>query len=180
LTELIDQTLNLVQLNSGLVEMQFEEVDLRDVLREVVLAHRGAGGSVHLSLEPEERPAPCNADGPMLRQVFRHLLANATKFSPEGSGVLVRLIASPKGHEVSVRDRGPGVPPGIREAVFEPFVQCENVLVDKPPGLGLGLAIARKVLQLHGASVSCGEAPDGGAVFSVILPAADASASVPR
>lgn len=113
---------------------------------------------------PPELPATTLA-GDALRQVLLNLAINALEATPRGGDV--RLSARALGHalEVSVADRGPGVPPELRARVFEPFFSTKP---ERPGGLGLG--ISRRVVEEAGGTLSVVDRPGGGAVFRARLP----------
>lgn len=117
-----------------------------------------------------ELPA-VDADADRLRQVLRNVLENAVKFSPAGSTVRLQVAGEGAGGErrlaFRVSDEGPGIPPELREALFEPFVRGEG----HHGGTGLGLSIARQLLRAHGGDIQASAAPAGGAVLSFWLPA---------
>lgn len=122
---------------------------------------------------PEISAAPAvvvNADPNQLRQVFYNLLFNALDSQPQGGQVEVTvavpepLNTSVAGVEITVRDRGPGLPVDLGDRIFEPFVST------KESGMGLGLSICRRIVDSHGGSLTATNRPDGGAVFSIRLP----------
>jgi len=112
------------------------------------------------------------ADGPRLQQVLRNLLANAIRFAPEGSEVALDWRRDPVARDlqVQVRDHGPGIPEAELESVFEAFVQSSRTK-DGSGGTGLGLAICRKIMAAHHGRITARNAPGGGALFELRLPA---------
>jgi two-component system sensor histidine kinase KdpD len=112
------------------------------------------------------------ADGQLLGLVVRHLLDNALKYSPPGTPI--ELTAETKGERVVVKvsDRGPGVAEKDRNRVFDKFFRARHHK-DKMPGSGMGLAIAREVVQAHKGEIWVEPRPGGGAVFSISLPVAE-------
>jgi signal transduction histidine kinase len=113
----------------------------------------------------------CAVDPLRLEQVFVNLLDNAAKHSPPGAPIHVSLLSSsPNGWvELSVRDFGPGIPPEMREHIFERFFQASPT--GSRAGLGLGLYLSRTIVELHGGNISAHYPPDGGVRFVVRLPA---------
>lgn len=105
-------------------------------------------------------------DGPRVRQVLANLVANALQHAPEGTRVDIGVHRESGVLEYRVRDRGPGVPESQRERIFEPFV------TDRQRGTGLGLAVARRICQLHGGTLTVAEADGGGACFTARIPEA--------
>ncbi len=122
------------------------------------------GQNVTFSLAPD---AVITA-GPLLREIVWHLLSNAIKYAPPNSPIDVVVIAAPR-VRFEVRDRGPGVSEEDRERVFQRFQSLEKGPIT---GIGLGLAIARRVAELHGGKVWVEGNPEGGSVFVAEFPAA--------
>jgi CheY-like chemotaxis protein len=110
-------------------------------------------------------------DPDRLQQMVRNLLSNAVKFTPAGGRVEVTLRQTGSEAEIEVQDTGPGIKPELLPHLFEPFRQADSSLVRQHGGLGLGLAIVRRLVELHGGTVQAHSAGDGlGASFSVRLP----------
>jgi signal transduction histidine kinase len=110
------------------------------------------------------------ADNERLQQVFWNLLSNAVKFTPAGGKVDVYLERDGSLAEVRIEDTGPGVPVEFLPRIFERFSQADGSSTRKHGGLGLGLAIVRHLVELHGGTVSAANGDEGGAVLSVKLP----------
>ncbi len=114
---------------------------------------------------------PMQGDALRLQQVFSNLLSNAIKFTPSGGSVTVRLRATDTNVRVTVEDTGEGIEPALLSEIFEPFRQGTTDYRAAGFGLGLGLAIVRRFVELHGGSVSAASKGAGqGAVFVVELP----------
>jgi signal transduction histidine kinase len=116
------------------------------------------------------------ADGLLMEQVLVNLLENAARHGRRaGQQLAVDVTLSVDGAQavLQVDDHGPGVPPGQRERIFEPFYRLPGAS-EREGGVGLGLALVRSIAQRHGGSVRCGEYPGGGARFTLCLPLADA------
>ena len=126
---------------------------------------------VDLALADDAPRARC--DAPRVEQVLVNLLGNALKFAPAGSALEIRSRAIEQGGrrmvEISVCDRGPGVDPRDRERIFEPYVQTDESR--KAGGLGLGLAICRRIVEAHGGSIAVEPRRGGGSRFFFTLPA---------
>jgi len=175
----VNEVLEHFRLESGRVEVHLEEVAL-DVLLESVVSlmegfalHRG----VRLEVRVEAGAPAARADVAKLRQVLMNLLSNAIKFSPAGEAVTLTLrpldaAEGPRrraGYEISVRDRGPGVPEAELESIFEPYRRLSEP--SSLPGTGLGLSIARQLVDLLGGTLDVSSRPGEGATFVVRLPA---------
>jgi PAS domain S-box-containing protein len=111
-------------------------------------------------------------DEALLQRVLLNLLSNAFKFSPSATTVSLVVRQDDADLVIEVSDGGPGIAPALREAVFERFRQLDNGPERRQGGTGLGLAIVREFVELHGGSVEIGDAPGGGARFTVRLPLA--------
>jgi signal transduction histidine kinase len=123
-----------------------------------------------------DEPPPVLADRARLEQVFANLIDNAIKYSPDGGPIDITVSAAEQGARVDVRDAGIGLPPGVAESIFQPFGRASNAARRQIQGLGLGLHIARDIVQRHGGRLwasSPGE--QQGSTFSIWLPAAAAT-----
>ncbi|MFB7845164.1 sensor histidine kinase [Microbacterium sp. NPDC056052] len=175
---LIDQLLLLARLDA-LPALAQDEVDLRLLLAEAVLAARLAGPDHVWILELGEDSALVRGDAGDLRRVVDNLLGNARVHTPEGTTVRVRLDEVRTGEGVgsvrlTVSDDGPGLPEAVRETVFERFARGETSRSRESGGTGLGMAIARAVVEAHGGTIAVGRGP--GAAFVVTLPVAEPGA----
>jgi len=141
-------------------ELRRAPVDPAALVGEVV-AEVGAG-RVDLTTAPEL--GSWSLDGGRLGQALTNVITNAVQASPEGARVDVAVARDGDQLAITVRDRGPGIAPGDEEAVFEPFH------TRRVRGVGLGLAIARRVVEQHGGTITAGNHPDGGARFDLRLP----------
>jgi len=171
---LIDQLLLLARLDA-LPALARDEVDLRLLVAEAVVAARLAGPDHTWLMELGEDPALVRGDAGDLRRVVDNLLGNARVHTPAGTTVRVRLDEVRTGLEagslrLTVSDDGPGLPDALRETVFERFARGEASRSREGGGTGLGMAIARAVVEAHGGSIALG--PGAGATFVVTLPAA--------
>ena len=129
-----------------------------------LVSHGAARVGVELEVDAAETLAPAAIRVDALRQVVLNLLANALAVSPPGARV--RLAARERGSaiEIAVEDAGPGVPPALRERIFEPFFSTR---ADRPGGLGL--AISKRIVEEAGGSIAVEDAPEGGSRFRVVL-----------
>lgn len=133
--------------------------------------------TVHLRIAPDASVARC--DKVRVEQVLTNLLGNAIRYARHGGVLEITTCAlpaaDPQGRpmlEISVADDGPGVAPADRTRIFEPYVQADG---ERPGGLGLGLAICRRLVEAHGGAIGVRERQGGGACFHFSLPAAEAS-----
>lgn len=146
-------------------EPRIAPVDVSGLLSDVVkgLSYDPSLARITFDLEigsSVELPGDVN----QLRSLFTNILMNAAQSMPQGGIVEVRTGAQPSGWRVSIRDHGPGIPPEVRERVFEPFYTTKH------RGTGLGLPTARRIADAHGGSVLLDDAPGGGTAVSITLP----------
>jgi PAS domain S-box-containing protein len=149
-----------------LEELDFQDMDTQGIFREIVgrLEH----ACREKGLEVEFRTAgECIASvNPMIEEVFLNVFSNAVKFSPEGGRVVIDIRDEETRWVFSVRDYGPGIPDEGREQIFNRFERLDKVFVK---GQGLGLAISKKIMELHGGRIWAENAPGKGAVFFIAI-----------
>ena len=167
LNRLVANLLDLTKLEAGALRLDRQLQPIEEVIG-VVLQRFERQRSQHPIVVnlPDDLP-PVAIDGLLLQQVLANLLDNAVKFSPEGTNV--ELSASHEGESlvVAVADRGPGLPAGTEQKVFEKFFRAEGATRS---GSGIGLAICRGIVQLHGGRIFAENRPGGGAIFRFTLP----------
>jgi signal transduction histidine kinase len=172
LLALINDILDLSKVEAGRMELELTRFDLPGALRESLALVRERAGRAGLTLEVEIDPAlgALEGDERKFKQIMLNLLSNAVKFSPPGGAV--RMFARHAGNffEVSVADTGTGIAPEDQEAIFEAFRQVGADVVRKREGTGLGLALARRFVELHGGSIRVDSEPGRGSVFTISLP----------
>lgn len=136
---------------------------LKGTLERVIA--RAAAQGVELRLTAPDSPIVLDADPNQLRQVFFNLIYNALDALPDGGRIAVAVAAEPGSSAVlTIEDTGSGIPAAIADRIFDPFVST------KETGLGLGLSICRRIVEDHGGTIEAGDAPGGGARFTVRLP----------
>ena len=155
LIRLIDDLLDLSRLVRGKIHLVGESLDLRAVLGESVelVEPRMKAQRQHLTIEQPALPVRVNGDRIRLRQVIANLLDNAAKYAPAASTITVKLVAEDDLARLTVTDEGPGIDPANLESIFEPFVQVPDPRTQSTEGLGLGLPLARQLLELHGGTI---------------------------
>ena len=178
LLRLVNDLLDLSKLEESRLRLELGRHDLVSQLGELVeqvqvLAHRKG---IALGYRPEVDQALAWCDAERLERVFVNLLSNAVKFTPPGGHVLVRLAPEREGFRVEVEDDGPGFPPEQASQLFERFYQVDMEGTRVHGGTGIGLALAKELVVLHGGTI--GAASDGrsGARFTVWLPVGTAAA----
>ena len=181
LTRLIDDLLDMTRIARGKVTVERQQVDVSQVVRRASDDHRAmlAERSLQLSVDIPSEEIWVVGDATRIAQVIANLLDNAAKFTPPNGKVSVSLRATDSTVEIRVRDTGAGIEAQLLEQVFEPFVQSDQTLARTRGGLGLGLALVKAIVQLHGGTVSVSSAgPGQGSEFVVGLPRIAAQAAV--
>jgi signal transduction histidine kinase len=171
LSRLVDQLLDLSKIESGDVPLQLQPVNLASlvdrVASEVEMAR--SDQAIQLHNEVSRELPPLEADPERIHQVLFNLLDNAYRFSPSGGVVTVRALRENGSCEVSVEDDGPGIPADHLPLVFERFYRVDQSRSRDDGGTGIGLAIARSVIEAHGGRIWAEPGP-GGARFHFVLP----------
>ena len=180
--QLIEDLLDMSRITAGKVRLDPAPIPVATVLREVVDAMKPAADGKRLTLELALDPfaGMVTADTARLQQVFSNLLTNAVKFTPQGGRVSVSLRRDGTAVEIRVADTGAGISPEFLPHIFEPFRQADARFDRGHGGLGLGLAITKQLVDLHGGAIHA--ASDGagrGAAFTIRLPHAPDALPVP-
>ena len=173
LARLVDDLLDVQRISSGKIELRRHDIDLREVVRRACEDHRSLfeERGVDLRCETLAGAVSVEADATRIAQVVGNLLENAASFSSAGGQTTVTVGRTGQQAELRVRDTGIGIDPSQVERMFEPFAQAENTLARTRGGLGLGLALVKGLVELHGGTVQgSSEGPDRGAEFVVHLP----------
>lgn len=177
---LIDDLLDISRIVSGKLTLDLQTVDLATIVHLAVDVVRDAAAAkgLELALELVGSIGPIYGDPARLQQIVANLLDNAIKFTPRGGKIVVRLEGSEGHAELSVRDTGIGIAAEILPQLFERFVQAEGSMTRVHGGLGLGLAIVRHLVDVHGGEVRAESPGDGqGATFRIRLPVAASAAA---
>jgi PAS domain S-box-containing protein len=172
---LIDDLLDVSRIITGKLRLQIEPVDVGALVIESIETVRPAADAKEVALEARVDAGipPFSGDAERLQQIVWNLLSNAVKFTESGGRVSVRVASEPRALVIEVSDTGVGIPSDMLPFVFDRFTQADPSSTRKHSGLGLGLAIVRHLVELHGGTVSAESAGDGrGATFRVWLPAA--------
>ncbi|HEY9024279.1 MAG TPA: ATP-binding protein, partial [Burkholderiaceae bacterium] len=179
---LIDDLLDASRVTRGLVSIASGCEDLRDIIAAAVeQAAPLVDARRHRLVVSTGSEFVCVlGDRKRLVQTVANLLDNAAKYTPEGGRIELTLAHDEREAFLHVRDTGVGVPPEMRERIFDLFVQGQRSADRAQGGLGIGLALARRLVELHGGSLVCASAPSGhGSEFRIRLPLAPASSPCP-
>jgi PAS domain S-box-containing protein len=178
--QLVDDLLDVSRIAAGRLKLSIERASLSGIIEQAIETVRPAIDAKRLLLVPPGDAAlvMVDADPRRLQQVFWNLLSNAVKFTPEGGRITVGASADPEQVRVTVRDTGIGIEPQFLPRLFARFEQADQSPTRAYEGLGLGLAIVRHLVELHGGRVDAESAGPGlGASFSVVLPLPRSSTS---
>jgi signal transduction histidine kinase len=171
LNGLIENLLDFSHLEDQALSLKREPHDPGDLLREFVEERRPsvAAGLRELDLEMEDGVPPVLCDRRRLIQVLDELLGNAVKFTPPGTRIHVRCSSAERGVEIEIRDEGHGIAPERLESLFEPFRQGDGSMTRAAGGMGLGLALARRLTEAMGGALEASSEPGVGSSFVVRL-----------
>src|SRR5436309_13687127 len=162
LESLLTPLLDISRIAAGKVSLQLEAVDLAAILAARAEVARAAAtvSGITLDVRLDAMPGPVRGDPARLNQVFENLLSNAIKFTPGGGHITLALERADGPAQVTVSDTGIGIPAHVLPHVFDQFQQADSSIPRRYGGLGLGLAIARRLVEMHGGSI---EVESGGA-----------------
>ena len=172
-TRLIEDLLDVSRMIQGRVSLTVAPLDLRGVIESALetVRHAATAKDIAINLELPPETLPVIGDEHRLQQVIWNLVANAVKYTPRGGEISVALARERGRAMIRVKDSGEGIDPGFLPHVFEPFRQGASATMRS--GLGLGLAIVRRLVDLHGGRITAESAGAGlGATFTVSLPVA--------
>jgi signal transduction histidine kinase len=169
LTRLVQDLFDATRLAAGRFEVSPIDCDLAEIVGQQIELARAASERHIIQLEAEDGPFRTQCDRDRIAQVLSNILTNATKYTP-GGVVRVRLHAEGERAIVRVVDEGPGIPADRLEAVFEPHVRLVGSGSSHKKGSGLGLYIARGIIEAHGGQIWAENAEGGGAAFTISLP----------
>ncbi|HYE88216.1 MAG TPA: ATP-binding protein, partial [Vicinamibacterales bacterium] len=173
LTQIVDDVLDVSRIISGKIRMDVQPVDLAQVISNAVATVQPAADAKGVRLQTvfDAHAALISGDPDRMQQVVWNLLSNAVKFTPKGGQVQIRLQRVNSHTEIVVSDTGIGIAEDFLPVVFERFRQADSGTTRKTGGLGLGLAIVRHLVELHGGTVyASSPGADQGSTFTVRLP----------
>ena len=171
MSDLIDDLFDLAKLDDALTTIAFASVPLDEVVEEAVHAHEPAAGQRGITVLTTTEPVFVVGDRARLRRMCDNLLDNALKFSPSDGVVAVAVSREEDTVVLVITDQGIGIPADEVVHVFERLYRATNATDGRYPGTGLGLSIALATAEGHGGTATAGNRDEGGAVFTVRLPA---------
>jgi PAS domain S-box-containing protein len=178
LLAIINDLLNYSRSEAGQVTYELGRVSLHDVVESALpmMTPQAQSKEIAVAHGPCTPDATAWADEQKVEQIVLNLLSNAVKFTPEGGRITISCAQGEDRGTITVSDTGPGIPADKFEAIFEPFVQLGRTLTSQQQGTGLGLAISRDLARAMNGDLAVGNAPGGGATFTLTLPRAETMA----
>jgi len=172
---LVERLLDLARIEQGRLVMRLAPLDLAAFAAEVVESHRPTFTQHTVALERPAGPVPVRGDEERLTQMLGNLLSNAATYSPAGTTVAVRVARDGDTVLLEVRDEGAGIPSEALPRLFERFYRAPDSDLTYTGGLGLGLYLAKEIVERHGGTITAASAEGRGSVFTVRLPALEAA-----
>jgi len=172
LSVLVEQLFQYAKLEANQVSPQKEQFLLNELVADILIAYqlKAKERQISLSLDSSDNLPPVFADIALTERVLQNLIDNAFKFTPDGGSITIRLKQTSNGIQVQVADTGIGIAPEDQAYIFERYKQLHKDDIPKK-GMGIGLAIVKKILELHQSSIQVTSTPGQGAAFWFILPA---------
>jgi len=173
MTHLVDDLLDMSRITSGRIRLQPEPVELAELLKSVVDTHRQSAETARhqITLTTANVPVYVSGDRVRLTQIISNILHNAVKYTPPGGKIEIGLRSENRQAVVSVRDNGMGIPAEMLEHIFEPFAQLDRSYERADGGLGIGLTLAKRLIELHQGRIEASSAGRGkGTEFLIHLP----------
>ena len=170
--QIVTDLLKVAQLDAGKVTLKYRNVKINALVSDILRGQKEIFDSrnqkVNVSLLPKEKTV--HADQDRIRMVFENIIDNASKYSEENSSVSIDVEEAHDGIAVRVADQGVGIDPSGKSHLFEKFSRIDNDLSAKVGGTGLGLYWAKKIVDLHGGSITYHPNTPKGTVFTILLP----------
>lgn len=170
LERLVNDLLDLSQVQWGQLQLHYEPFFLADLLADNVSSVQASTEQHHITLQIDTRETRVVADRSRISQVVGNILDNAVKYSPYGGDVLVKLEREDGNYLISIRDQGLGVSPELFDHIFERFYRVRNTASQQLSGIGLGLYVAKAIIDRHGGTIKVSSQPGSGSTFHVTLP----------
>lgn len=172
LTRLVEDLRTLAMADTGRLDLQTTRTDFPDLIERVTRRYepQAAERRIEIQLCLDESCPLLLIDSQRIQQILQNLLSNAMRYSPDGGRITLNLAHQQDQVSLILRDSGPGIPEGALPNIFERFYRADKSRSRMEGGTGLGLSIARKLAQAHGGDLSASNHPDGGAIFTLVLP----------
>ncbi len=181
LRSLLENMVDFARLKTGRAPLKTESFDVHELCASIVRETRqfACAKKIEVTLKSDAAPTPITADKQRLTRLLQQLLNNAVKFTPRAGkvGLEATWFDAERSLAFVVWDNGVGIREAEQKKIFEPFVRLDSSEGGETPGFGLGLAIARQIVRLHGGTIELESAPNEGSRFTVLLPCAEQAAS---
>lgn len=175
LSRMIEDLLDLGRMMNGKIRLQRTKLNLASIVHHAVDTMQHAGKLRQHRLSVDTQSVWIEADGLRIEQIAVNLLSNAAKYTPAGGSISISTRMEPRDAVLRVQDTGVGISPELLPSIFSLFVQGDQRTVRQPEGLGIGLSLVRRLVELHGGSVRASSAGAGqGTTIEVRLPRAPA------
>lgn len=176
MSRLVDDLLDVSRFMHHKITLHRQPIDLQQLLQQTALLQQSAveEHQLHLTIREETEPVWTDGDSVRLSQVVSNLIGNSIKYTPAGGTIEVACVRHENEAQIRIHDTGIGIPPKKLTEIFDPFTQGSEAVAYSEGGLGLGLALVRMIVNLHGGNVSVtSDGPNCGSEFVVCLPAID-------
>ncbi len=172
LSRLLHNIIDFGKIEQGIKTFDFKQVDIRAIIADVITLFRSSLESKGFTLSVEIPKIPLNLviDEDAVKQVLINILDNAIKYSPDKRDIRIRVIETEKVAEVHIRDRGIGIPEPDHRKIFDGFFRGKDAIQEAPKGVGLGLKIARNIMESHKGFIRVESFPGMGSTFVLIFP----------
>lgn len=167
LTRVVNHLLDMTRLDSGLLKPTLEWCDPGELVGEALSEVKVLTKAHRLSVDLQNPSEPILVDNNLIKQVLVTLLTNAAAYSPVGSSIVIGFIRNQDIAQFAVVDSGPGIKPGEEQKIFEKFYRIPGT---PPGGIGLGLSVAKRLVEAHGGNMKASNQIGGGARFTITLP----------
>ena len=174
MTHLVDDLLDVSRITSGRIRLHPEPVELKELLKTIIDTYRHSAETARhqVALVASAESVYVSGDRIRLTQVISNIFHNAVKYTPPGGKIEIALRTADQHAVVSVRDNGMGIPPEMLDHIFEPFAQLDRSYERPDAGLGIGLTLAKRLVDLHGGRIeACSGGRGKGTEFVIHLPA---------
>ncbi len=168
LDRMVGDLLESSRVEAGHLELKKSPYDVRDIVKEAVSLHESSS-KIHQISFVAEGPMTCDCDPLRINQVMHNLMSNAIKYSPHGGTIKVAIRKEEGFARVTIQDQGIGIDAEDQHKIFEPFRRTKATK-QTIPGVGLGLSVAKKIVEAHGGKVELSSAPGKGSTFAIKLP----------
>lgn len=164
----VENLLNMSRLESGFIQPQLDWCDMNELVHKIIQGIQQEGSNHLIKFEPEEEIPLFRLDRGLIEQVLNNIIHNSIQYTPPGSVISIEIAHRWESCVISIADNGPGVPENERDAVFKKFYRLPNSATG---GTGLGLSIVKGFVEAHQGEVVLENHKDGGAKFSIMIPA---------